>query len=77
MYSYYYQLNVSSDLTLPELTPQVSLSKDKADVHIYKGSVSKNGLENGEVLGAFLQAKEQQLWLSVPNIARFLIRHLS
>ncbi|PWQ92595.1 hypothetical protein [Leucothrix pacifica] len=67
----YYDLNVRSDLPLPELLK--GTASDNPDVVIKKGLVSATGIEGGSVLGPFLQTTPQSLWLSVPNVARFLI----
>lgn len=71
-YYTYYGLDVHSDLPLPELNR--GRSTKTPDVIIRQGEVSAEGLDDGAVLGPFLQAAPQNLWLSVPNIARFLIR---
>jgi hypothetical protein len=71
----YYGLTVYSDLSLPELIVLSEIREHAVDVHINRGHVAKEGLSQGKTLGPFLQAANQQIWLSVPNVARFLIRN--
>jgi hypothetical protein len=69
----YYGLTVCSDLPLPELVTLPEADKHVADIQIHRSIVTEGELPQGEYLGPFLQAQNRQLWLSVPNIARFLI----
>lgn len=72
----YYGLVVSSDLLLPELIPIASTEAvTTVDVTIKQANVASDGLTNGKVLGPFLQAGDGSLWLTVPDVARFLIRN--
>ncbi len=58
-----YHLNITSDLLpLPELT---STSFTTPDLTIRRGHISDEGLIDGNILGPFLQATPQQLWLHV------------
>jgi hypothetical protein len=66
-----YNLNIKSELTLPELLP--CLNTSVPDVHIRFGSVRTDGLPHGEQLGPFLWVAAETLWLQIPHIARFLI----
>lgn len=76
MYNYqFYGLTVSSDLLLPELLSLTASVEHSVDVQIYAGNVSETGLTGGKALGPFLQTTPDQLWLTVPGIARFLIRY--
>jgi hypothetical protein len=77
MFAYhYYGLTVSSDLPLPELLSPLEASEPSAaDITIRQGAVASEGLEGGQVLGPFLQSALGSLWLTVPDVARFLIRH--
>ena len=70
-----YNLNICSDMLLPELLTADSVSNKEADVRIHAGSVSPVGLDGAKVLGSFLQTTRDQLWLTVPGVARFLICH--
>ena len=76
MFSYqYYGLVVSSDLALPELAPlSRPIPLGAADLVVRQGAVDVNGIPGGAVLGPYLQADTGNLWLSVPDVACFLIR---
>lgn len=75
MYNYYaFALTISSELAFPELLP--STQALSADLTILFGEVSAQGLKTGnQSNGLFYQASASELWLHVPNVARFLIRH--
>ena len=75
MYYYHaFALHIHSDLAFPELLP--CANAPSADVTISFGPVSVSGLETPkQPTGLFYQATESELWLHVPNVARFLIRH--
>ena len=66
-----YQLNIRSDLALPELA--TGPAAGPSDVDISWGSVAPDGLPDGQQLSPFLWAAPQRLWLHVPQVARFLI----
>jgi len=66
-----YNLNIESQLNLPELN--LSDDKDPPDVFIRLGHVPANGLVDGTRLGPFLWVNERSVWLKVPQVATFLI----
>lgn len=75
MYDYFaFSLNIRSEMAFPELLHcAVSTAPD---LNITFGEVSAQGLDSlNQSKGLFYQATESELWLHVPNIARFLIRH--
>lgn len=63
-------MTLSSEIPLPALMPA---GLDEPDVEIALGSVNADGLPGALPLGRFAQATENQLWLHVPGVARFLI----
>ena len=67
-----YGLTIASDLALPELNPAYD---NEPKVHIHRGLVDPAGLAEGDQVGPFLQAAEQQLWLKIPEVACFLIKN--
>jgi hypothetical protein len=67
-----YHLNIASDLALPELTPARFTTPD---LIICRGHISDTGLADGNIIGPFLQAAPQRLWLKVPEVARYLIKN--
>lgn len=76
MHNYrFYGLTVSSDLLLPELIGPGAFGSTTADVTIRNAHVPEAGLPEGKALGPFLQTTPDQLWLTVPGVARFLIRY--
>lgn len=76
MYFYHaFQLNIQSALKLPELLVQANNSSIEPDVIIEFNSVSKTGLLEAVTQGAFYQSNHDELWLDVPNVARYLISH--
>lgn len=74
MVSFYraFGLNISSELTLPELLP-LNACNEQIDLHIQWGAVDAKGLDCAVVTHAFFQAKKDYLWLNVKDVARFLI----
>lgn len=71
---HYYGLTVSSDLPIPELIPLSDIPSDSnIDVKIARGKVSLDGLPDGNMVSNSVQATARQLWLSIPDVARFLI----
>ncbi|MGZ8915411.1 MAG: hypothetical protein ACXW1Z_20175 [Methylobacter sp.] len=66
-----YNLNIKSELVLPELLP--SLKSVPPDVQIRIAPVPEDGLADAKQLGPFLWATTSALWLKVPHIARFLV----
>jgi len=76
MYFYHaFGLNIQSALNLPELLACADNSNLNPDVTIQWGDVSKTGLIEAVVKGAFYQANHNGLWLDVPSVARYLITH--
>ena len=80
MYYYHaFQLNIQSAIKLPELLTVVSVNNLDVDmtpnIQINIGSVSKAGLLEVAAAGAFYQSNAHELWLDVPNVARYLIGH--
>ena len=74
MYFYHaFQLNIQSALKLPELLSCTNNSNIKFDVIIQFETVSKTGLSEAITKGAFYQSNSNELWLDVPNVARYLI----
>ena len=76
MYFYHaFQLNIQSALNLPELLSCLNNPDINSDVVIQIGAVSKTGLSEAVAEGAFYQSNSDELWLDVPNVARYLITH--
>jgi hypothetical protein len=76
MHQYHaFQLNIHSELAFPELLKQADVHAMTASdkVVIQFGPVSSSGLMKAKVSGLFYQAGLNQLWLNIPNVARFLI----
>jgi hypothetical protein len=74
MYCYRtFGLYIHTAFILPELL--VDLNHHAPDVVIQLGGVNPNGLLNPEDSGAFYQSNKNELWLNVPNVARYLIRN--
>ena len=72
MHQYHcYHLNIASELALPELLPGDFTTPD---ITIRQANISNEGLAGGNPIGPFLHAMPQQLWLQVPDVARYLIR---
>jgi len=71
-YQYHaFGLNICSELELPSLMPTENI--DLADVTIRCGEVSATGLESPQKSTPFFQTAKENLWLHVPEIARFLV----
>jgi hypothetical protein len=66
-----YGLTVESDWALPECLA-IDLSENAIDVRIIESPVPAEGI-GGVSHGPFCQVKEDQFWLQVPDIARFLV----
>lgn len=75
MYSYYaFNLLIRSELVFPELLPSPdNLPSNEPQITIKFGAVSVGGIDSSTSSGLFCQATETELWLHVPNIARFLV----
>jgi hypothetical protein len=70
-----YGLTACSDLELPELLAYLPSDDDPSfDLHIQRGEVPEEGLKDGKQLGPYLHTDTRQFWLTVPEIARFLVR---
>lgn len=70
-----YGMRLRSEMALPEL--QAASERGAAsgpNVEVSIGPVAANGLGGGKPLGPFLWATARELWLQVPNVARFLVR---
>ncbi len=75
-----YGLTIDSDMELPEL---VAVAGDAAgaacpagtpDITIRRGAVADSGLPDaGQQLGPFLWADPANVWLHIPDIAKFLV----
>ena len=70
-----YQLNILSDLDLPELQDKNILSSDcnDTDICIQRGKVPPNGLNSTVVSRPHLQINSQHIWMDIPDIVRFLV----
>ena len=76
MYLYHaFQLNIQSAIKLPELLTCTKNINITPDVMIEFGTVSQTGLSEAVTQGAFYQSNSDELWLDVPNVARYLITH--
>ena len=62
-------------MLLPELRKAAQSTSKTVDVTIQLGLVPATGIEGAKVLGPFLQTTQDQLWLTVPGVARFSVRH--
>jgi hypothetical protein len=75
---YYYQafqLPVLSELKFPELLSTSKPPCIDSAVTIKWGKVDAEGLPSATACGLYYQAKEAELWLNIPNVARFLIKN--
>lgn len=72
-YYFAYALNIQASFEFPELTP-VNPPNAPCDVFIQWGNVSPNGLSHATKKGLSFQVNEREFWLSVANVARFLVR---
>jgi hypothetical protein len=68
-----YALTIQSQLLFPELTPLNE--RKEPDVFIRWGEVDPNGLSHPNKKGLSFQVNANELWLSVANVARFLVRN--
>lgn len=69
-----YGLTLASDLALPELlVSDPSSPQPPPDAYIRFGPVPAEGLPAGRQLGPYLWVTANQLWLQIPNVARFLV----
>lgn len=70
-----YGLVFQSELFLPELLEHNGdKPEQKPDVTIVLGDIPADGLTEGEQIGPFLWVHKNQLWLEVPDVARFWVR---
>lgn len=69
-----YHLSIDCPFPLPELLPDESGEKP-ADIHIRLATVPPEGLRDGRQVGPLLWTGDHSLWLNVPEVARFLVRH--
>ncbi len=68
-----YNLSIESEIDLPEL--QFATQTDAPpDVNIQLSTLPANGLPEGQQLGPFLWVKQEDLWLQVPQVARFMVQ---
>jgi hypothetical protein len=63
-------LNIQSDIDLP---PLLEVDFESSDVVVTAGSVSPNGLKNPSIVKPFSQLADGEVWLHVPDVARFYI----
>ena len=68
-----FQLVIQSELYFPELLPLAGSSDCKFDVSIKIGKVDRQGIPNPLYHGLLYQVNEVCFWLTVPDVARFLI----
>ncbi len=69
-----YGLCVRSEIRLARGLDGVPAGSVEPDVEIRLGEVPEDGIEGAEPTGAFCQVMPGVVWLSVPRVARFLIR---
>lgn len=70
-----YQLNIDSELPLPELISCSSADVEQPDVMIQYGKICSKGLEQATVIGPNFQLRPNSFWLQIPNVARFLVQN--
>ncbi len=70
-----FNLNILSQLELPELLSAPNQPLVQPDVCIQWGAVSATGLEHPLVTGASFQANETALWFNIPLVACYLIEN--
>jgi hypothetical protein len=68
-----FKLLICSEIILPELPLAAESQLNKEHINIKFGVVDASGLNCSATKGLFYQATESELWLHVPNIARFLV----
>lgn len=69
-----YGLTLRSTFSLPYVN-QAPEAPCSFDAEIVQTQVSKTGLKTVIEEGLFFQVNEQELWLNVPSVARFLVQH--
>ncbi len=75
MYFYtVYNLHVCSDFEIPELFSWPNGCQEKADLCISEGRISESQKSGLSQVGPFLFGDEQTVFLTVPDIARFLVQ---
>lgn len=76
MYTYSaYQLILSSELHLPELSSMDHLTeKASPKISIVFGHARRESVPNARVEGLFYRIQPEVCWLEIPNITRFLIK---
>jgi len=71
-----YQLNISSELLLPELCSiDVSKTQEQPNISIVFGQAHREGLPNTDVQSLYYHIHPETCWLDIPNVACFLIKH--
>jgi len=68
-----YGLVIESEIELSPLRPIETQSA--TDITIVRGRVSENGITDPVFTRVLAQANDQNVWIHVPNIARFLIKN--
>lgn len=73
-----YQLIISSELTLPELTPvegsvEALITKERPHISIVFGYARRESVPCPVVEGLYYHIQPEACWLEIPNIARFLV----
>ena len=68
-----YNLSIESELALPELLADPEPAS-AADVQIKFAAVPPDGLPDAQQLGPYLWVTRKDLWLHVPQVARFLVQ---
>lgn len=66
-----YGLVFESDLDLTPLQPFAD--ERPVDVHVRKANVSDQGIENPGVSLPYVQIKDSEVWLNIPDVCRLLI----
>lgn len=71
-----FQTVIQSDLAFPQLNLlSEDLAGDEPIIRIQLGNVKKRGLDQALTKFQFSQLSEQELWLNIPPIGRFLIKN--
>lgn len=70
-----YDLIIQSPLLLPSLTVASPIASAQAQVVIEYGVVCDTGLKEPVNQGFTYQANENEFWLNIPAVARFLVSH--
>lgn len=71
-YYYAFNLNIKSEIELPELIQFQSLPHT-ADITIQWSPIQQTGLEDSLVISPYYQAKQDAFWLNVMDVGRFLV----